>query len=136
MNLTGIISDSKETLVGASIFVSDKNGKIIIPTNGSTTDITGTYTLMGLNPSNYVTFSFIGYGTVTKKVSDLGSGSTVTYNITMKPKTTELEEFAVIEYKNEQLDSAKKGRNYEPYIYTGIVISALLGGYLIYKKIS
>ena len=145
MNLTGKISDSKETLPGANIFVSDSKGKIIVPTNGSSTDIAGKYTLYGLKPEDYITVSFIGYKPITKKVSSLGSGIRVNYNFTLQPGSASLEEFEVIAYKDDPKETVvpisidpnimlRKKKNYKPFIYVCIGILAILTGVIVYKK--
>lgn len=142
MRLRGTIRDSKtrETLPQANVYVSDSKGKLLTPTKGTSTDFDGKFRLDDLKPSDYVSMRFVGYNTLTYKVSDLGSGVTISKEFLMQPSTAELEEFAVVEYRDKPIESAepigfgaRKKRNYTPFIIGGIALVVIVGGIVTYR---
>lgn len=133
MNLTGKIKDGKEVIIGANVYVSDKNGKIILPSNGTSSDVAGGYTLRSLKPEDYVTVSFVGYGKKTIQMKSLGSGITIHYNFDIKPASTELNEFAVVETIGNSDNSARMSKNKKALIIGGSVVLAIGIGYGLFK---
>jgi len=130
MKIIGTVVD-KQGLFGANVFVSDKNGKLLSPPNGKATDPDGKYELNNINEGDYITASSIGYATKTHQVQDVGG----VVNFVLKPTTTQLEEFTVIEEIDKpNLMARKDKRNYTPYIIGGISLLVLIGGYFTYKK--
>lgn len=141
MNITGtIIDETGVGLPGANVYMSDSNGNTVSPPKGIQTDINGKYSLEGLPEyfNKYVSVSFIGYKTVTKKLSDLdkavsntlnvsyvnGSAMNLPLNVQMQKETNEIPEFTVI----------AKAKNNKWLIYAGIGLVVLIASYFIYKK--
>jgi len=133
MTLTGKIKDKNETLPGANIYVSDAQGKPLSPLRGDSSDVvTGYYILENVQPTDYVTVSFVGYKKNTKKVSDLGNGEIIQHDFTLTPDTAELQEFQVIEYQDKPTP-IKKENNIA--IYAGIGLLAVIVGGITYKAL-
>ena len=85
MNLKGNIKDSstKEPLFGANIYVSDIDGNVVSPPKGTTTNPDGNYLFENVNPSDFITISYVGYKPYTflaSKVKD----STLNYDLISK----------------------------------------------------
>ena len=85
--LTGVVSDTSGLPIpGANVMIEGT-------TNGTTTDIDGNYTLLGVNTGDRVVFSFIGFA---NQVVDYNGQSTV--NIVLQEDAKLLEEVVVIGY--------------------------------------
>lgn len=72
MIVSGTVKDRKsgQSLVGAKVFVSDFNGRVV-NNIGTTTDVFGNYQLeipIELIDDNYITASFFGYTPITQKL--------------------------------------------------------------------
>lgn len=141
MKLVGSIVDfkTKETLPGANIFISDKDGKPVSGLQGTRSDFDGNYTLSDLDNTNqYITVSFIGYKPVTRLLehivnNNLSSGLRIVgenklndlevpYNVHLIEDVETLPTFSVV---------AKKPK-YWLYAVIGIVAFFLF--YYIYRK--
>jgi len=92
-------TDSVKTVTGRVISAEDSTGlpgvAVVVEgtTRGTTTDVDGNFSI-ALSPSeNTLTFTFIGYRTVSQPV-----GNRTTIDITMQPETTSLQEVVVIGY--------------------------------------
>jgi outer membrane receptor protein involved in Fe transport len=83
--ITGVITDSKseEALIGANVIVQGTS-------QGSTTDLAGSYTLKLEQGTYNLTFSYLGYETKTQNIQ-VRSGETLTLNIALTEEGTFLE---------------------------------------------
>lgn len=83
--ITGVITDSKseEALIGANVIVQGTS-------QGSTTDLAGSYTLKLEQGTYNLTFSYLGYEPKTQSIQ-VRSGETLTLNIALKEEGTFLE---------------------------------------------
>lgn len=91
--ITGVIKDDQgETLPGANILIKGT-------TKGVTTDIDGTFSLE-VNENDVLVFSYIGMETQT-----LPAKGEKVFNITLKPKTDELEEVTVVAFAKQKKES-------------------------------
>ncbi len=142
MDIIGNVRDSKETIVGANVYESDKNGKILSKANGTVTDVNGNYTLKGVSVSNpkYITVSFIGYKSVTKPVADLqnvglGVLNTITAenNVVLVPDTAQIPEFTVIADPVSKV--LTKARNNKWMIIAGVSLLIIILIYVFRKKL-
>jgi hypothetical protein len=138
MFIEGKIIDAKtkEPMFGVNVFISDSSGKIGNPPVGSPTDPDGEYFFQGGKVGDYISASYVGYKTKTKKIS-----SSSPINWELEPTAEALPEFQVIEYKDDppqqpigNMARKDKKRNYTPYIIGGIALVVLIvGGIITYK---
>lgn len=141
MKLKGKIFDvaTKEPLFGANVFVSDKDGKLLTPTKGTSSDPDGKYLLDGINTSGHITVSSVGYETMTYPILANTNAISAGMNFGLKQKSNELAEFEVIATKEEKeepnLYVAKKARNYTPYIIGGAILAVIIIGFITYKSL-
>jgi len=86
--LSGNITDGNDnnSLVGATVYVKSIN-------KGATADLNGKYSLQLPDGAHTVTFSFIGYETLTKTVEI--KGQPVKLNVSLKPNVEEMNEVVV-----------------------------------------
>jgi len=136
MILEGKVIDSKtkEPLFGANIFISDSKGVMGDPPVGSPTDPDGEYFFEGGKVGDYISASYVGYKTKTKKITS----ETAPINWELEPTAASIPEFTVIAEKDEPPVpnvARKKEKNYTPFIIGGIVLLALVGGYVTYRAI-
>ncbi len=86
--IKGVVKDDKNSpLPGVSVVV---NGS----TNGTTTDAAGAYTLKAAAGSYKISYSFIGFSTLTKDVTV--AGSDVTVDVSLDASTANLSEVIVV----------------------------------------
>ena len=89
--IQGIVTDSAGLpLPGASVIVDGS-------TNGTSTDIDGAYTIAGVNPTDKLTFSFIGTASQTISV-----GSQTTINIILAESAKDLETVVIVAYGSQK----------------------------------
>lgn len=92
-------ADSVRTVTGKVISSDEGTGLpgvnvlVVGTSRGTTTDVEGNYTLSLMPSENNLSFTFVGYKTVTEQV-----GTRTTIDVTMAPETTALEEVVVIGY--------------------------------------
>ncbi|WP_162845342.1 SusC/RagA family TonB-linked outer membrane protein [Flavobacterium arcticum] len=86
--LTGNVSDSAtgQPIPGVNVIIEGT-------TNGTTTDIDGKYTLMGVAEGNRIAFSFIGFANQTIEYT-----GQATLNVVLQEDATQLQEVVVIGY--------------------------------------
>ena len=87
--ITGTITSESDTmpLAGATVAEKDKNNRII---NGAATDFNGNYSISISDPTNTITFSYIGF--ITK---DLVPGNQRTINVQLKDDVAELDAIVI-----------------------------------------
>ena len=87
IGISGIVKDyNGETLVGANIFISDKDGLVINPPKGTTTDVNGKFKLE-ISSGDYITCSFVGYKKEIKKISSNVAG-VINFNLAQSLDST------------------------------------------------
>ncbi len=86
--LTGTVSDNAtgQPIPGVNVIIEGS-------TNGTTTDINGSYTLTGVNTGDRIVFSFIGFGNQTVEYTGQS-----TMDVVMQEDATQLQEVVVIGY--------------------------------------
>lgn len=140
MKITGKVFDKAGDLPGASVYISDADGKLDSSINGVPTDINGEYSIDNIDPNQhkYISVSFVGYDTVTKRIDELLDPTwssvmridrigdlSIPYNVEMSEKTAGLPEFQVV---------AKKGLKWYWWALIGITVLTLLYFLVIRKK--
>lgn len=86
-SVTGrVIGDSKEPLIGVQVIVKGSN-------KGTVSDVSGDFTLSGIENKSVLVFSYIGYET--KEITTVGNKP---MTVTMKPSDKNLDEVLVIGY--------------------------------------
>lgn len=85
--ITGVVKDvSGEPMIGVNVLVKGTS-------NGSITDLDGNFAISGVNDTDVLTITYVGYVPQSIKV-----GSQTTFNIVLKEDTESLEEVVVIGY--------------------------------------
>ena len=140
MILEGNIFDKAGPLPGASVFISDKDGKIDPSINGVPTDLNGDYVLSGVDPSKhrYVTVRYVGFKTVTRSLEDITkeagtflagdnrwSDITFPYNVQMVEDVGLIPEFQIV---------ASKGLKWYWWALIGISLLTLIYFLVLRKK--
>lgn len=124
MKITGKITDSNgDAIIGANVFVSDIEGKLVNPPKGTSTDANGKYSL-DVKSGDYVTATYVGNERQIVKVN----GSTLDF------KLTESKEAALPEVLIEADRVYKTKKSYLSWILIGLGILSLGTGIYIYKK--
>lgn len=128
-----IDAETKEPLFGANVFISNSNGIMVDPPVGSPTDPDGEYFFEGGKVGDFISVSYMGYKTKTKKINS----ETAPINWEIEPTTASIPEFTVVAERDEPKTQsvARKDKNYTPFIVGGIVLLALVGGYITYQSI-
>lgn len=125
MKLTGKITDSNnDAIIGANVFVSDSEGKLVNPPKGTSTDADGKYSL-DVNNGDYVTATYVGTERQTVKVVPM-LASNLDFRLT-ESKDASLPE-VVIEAKRVYKKS------YLNWILIGLGLISLGTGIYLYKK--
>jgi hypothetical protein len=86
-----IDASDKLSVIGASVFETDKDGRTI---SGTQTDINGNYALKISNPANRISVSFLGYITFRELINGRSE-----INILLRSNQSELKEVRVIAQK-------------------------------------
>jgi TonB-linked SusC/RagA family outer membrane protein len=86
-----IDSYDKLSIIGASVFETDKDGRTV---SGTQTDINGNYALKVSNPSNRISVSFLGYKTHRELINGRSE-----INIVLTSNLSELKEVVVVAQK-------------------------------------
>ena len=81
-----VIDANNEPLIGIAVFIEGT-------TNGTSTDLDGNWSLSGVTNTSKITFSGIGYKTITEEV-----GARTTINVTMQEDVNYLDEVVVVGY--------------------------------------
>lgn len=136
MILEGKVIDAKtkEPLFGANVFISDSKGVIGDPPVGSPADPDGEYFFEGGKVGDFISASYVGYKTKTKKITS----ETAPINWELEVSASSIPEFTVIAEKDEPPTPSmarKKERNYTPFIIGGILLLAIVGGIVTYRVI-
>ena len=82
MNLSGKIKNGNETLPLANVTVTDSSGQPTSALKGTAADVNGNYSI-DVNPSDYLTASYVGMGKKTVKVSDVCKQNSCTFDFTL-----------------------------------------------------
>ena len=85
-NITGIVSDSKGSLPGATIILKGT-------TQGTTTDMNGYYTISGVSEESTLVFSFIGM-----KSQEVQVAGRTSINVTLLEDVTGIDEVILVGY--------------------------------------
>lgn len=128
MKLSGKIVAGDETLPSAHVIVTDADGNAKTPTKGVSTDMDGSYSI-DVNPTDYLTASFVGLGKKTVKASEVCSQSRCNFDFNLGGGENILEEVLIIG-KSNKTDWKKIA------LISGISIVGLVALYFGIKKIS
>lgn len=96
--IKGTVYDAatEETLPGANVYFSDKNGNPLPDGNGMAANANGQYSLQNPKSNHYITASFTGYSRKTK-TTDIGDW----IDFYLEPSVTNLPELEVIGNKKQ-----------------------------------
>lgn len=136
MILEGKVVDSKtkEPLFGASVFISDSKGAVGDTPIGSPTNPDGEYFFEGGKVGDYISASYVGYKTKTKKINQ----DTSSVNFELNTSNNLLQEFEVVAEKpkptNNKQQINKQKNNY--LVLIGIGVIALLSGVVMYNTLT
>lgn len=103
ISIRGFVTDASDgqKLQGVNVYLRNGSGNLY----GAATDTDGAYGIARIPPGSYVLYAtFIGYQTFTDSL-DLTTGQILTYNITLHPADTELDE-VVVESEKETAGAA------------------------------
>lgn len=124
MKLTGKITDSNgDIIIGANVFVSDSQGKLVNPPKGTSTDANGKYSL-DVKLGDYVTATYVGNERQTVKVN----------SSTLDFKLTESKDAALPEVLIEADRVYKTKKSYLSWFIIGLGLVSLGTGVYLYKK--
>ncbi len=89
-----VVDETNQPLPGSSVSIDGT-------TLGSTTDVSGNFTITGIKPGNYtLTANFLGYVALKKTVTV--TNSAIIINFSLQPQSTGLNEVVVIGYGTEK----------------------------------
>ena len=87
-----IVDDTKTSLPGVNV-------KIKGTTQGAVTNLDGKFEITKVEPGTYtLEITFIGFNTIEQQVTVVANQETTPVNVTLLPKTEELDEFVVVGY--------------------------------------
>lgn len=99
--IAGKVVDAKtgETVIGANIAITGT-------TKGAATDLDGNYTIRGLESGTYsISISYISYAKKTITGVEVSSGETTMLDISLQPKTVDMEEVTVTAQANQSSEA-------------------------------